>query len=212
MKLLLIGSTGGTGRQLLTQALAAGHTLTVIARNPGRLHLDGAKGINVVDGDVLEHGSWERQAEGHDVLLSCLGITDRRKPTRLYSEGTLNALNAMGAQPHRRLICLSSSGLEVPPGTPFGQKIVTKLLIQRLYRHGYDDMRRMEAAIHPLDIRWTIVRPPMLSNREQTGSYRTAINSHIASPKPIGRADLAHYILHAVDDTATWKATVEIAT
>ena len=37
MKLTIIAATGGVGRQLLTQALDAGHDLTVVVRNPAKL-------------------------------------------------------------------------------------------------------------------------------------------------------------------------------
>ncbi|WP_327287948.1 NAD(P)-dependent oxidoreductase [Streptomyces sp. NBC_01198] len=211
MRLLLLGATGGTGAALLRQAVAAGHEVTVIARDPGRIQVDSPSRVTLVAGDVLEPGPWRESAAAHDTLLSCLGSTDRKHPTTIYSRGTLNALAAMGSRPDRRLICISSAGLDVAPDTPLAQKIVTRLVIQRMYRHGYDDMRHMEAALHDQDIRWTIVRPPMLNDRPPTGTYRTAVNDHLPKPRTVPRADLAGYMLTAIDDPATWKAVVEIS-
>jgi len=37
MKLTIVAATGGIGRQLLTQALAAGHDVTAVVRNPATL-------------------------------------------------------------------------------------------------------------------------------------------------------------------------------
>jgi uncharacterized protein YbjT (DUF2867 family) len=37
MKLTIIAATGGTGRQLLEQAVAAGHDVTAVVRNPRNL-------------------------------------------------------------------------------------------------------------------------------------------------------------------------------
>jgi putative NADH-flavin reductase len=37
MRLTIFGASGRTGRQLLNQALAAGHTATAVARDPTRL-------------------------------------------------------------------------------------------------------------------------------------------------------------------------------
>ena len=37
MKLTIFAATGGVGRQLLEQAVAAGHDVTAVARNPSKL-------------------------------------------------------------------------------------------------------------------------------------------------------------------------------
>ena len=37
MKLLIIGGTGGTGKELITQALEQGHHLTALVRNPDKV-------------------------------------------------------------------------------------------------------------------------------------------------------------------------------
>lgn len=211
MKLLILGATGGTGAILLDQAVAAGHEVTVISRRPANIRDVAGGAVTIVDGDVLEPGSWRAHAAEHNTLLSCLGSTDRSHPTRVYSQGTLNALAAMGTDPMRRLVCLSSAGLDIPADTPLPQKIVTRLIIQRLYRHGYADMRRMEKALHDEDARWTIVRPPMLTNAAATGSYRTSIGDPLPNMRSIPRADLAHYMLTAVEDPSTWNTTVEIS-
>ncbi|MGO2519150.1 MAG: NAD(P)-dependent oxidoreductase [Microbacterium sp.] len=211
MRLLLAGVTGGTGKELLAQAVAAGHDVTVVVRSPARLPSDLADSVVVVEGDVLERGAWMDAVAGHDVLLSCLGSTDRKHPTAVYSDGTMSILHAMGTSPNRRAICLSSGGLDIGPDVPFAQRIVTKLIIQRIYRHGYDDMRRMEAVLRAEDLRWTIIRAPMLADGEPTGSYRTAKNSRLKNPTSIRRADLAQYMLAAVADEATWKSVIEIS-
>ena len=49
----IVGATGGTGRQLVTQALARGYTVTALVRDPSKLQLDHPK-LVVVQGNVLE--------------------------------------------------------------------------------------------------------------------------------------------------------------
>jgi hypothetical protein len=49
----------------------------------------------------------------------------------------------MGRQQVRRLICISSEGIEIPPGLPWPQRVVMSQVIQRLYRHQYADMAKM---------------------------------------------------------------------
>ncbi|MDQ1579286.1 MAG: hypothetical protein QOD05_61, partial [Microbacteriaceae bacterium] len=39
MKLTIFGASGGIGRQLVRQALAGGHTVTAVVRDPARLEV-----------------------------------------------------------------------------------------------------------------------------------------------------------------------------
>ena len=211
MKLLIFGPTGGTGAQLLSQALNAGHDVTVIARNPSKIPVSDQVPQTIITGDVLRPEMWKASVAGHDAVLSCLGSTDRRHPTTVYSEGTTNILDAMRHDGVRRLVCLSSAGLEIPPDTPLPQRLVTRLLIQRLYRHGYADMTAMERIVTASGLDWTIIRPPMLTNGPLTERYRSAANHHLSDPKTISRADLAHYVLTHIEDQDTWQKTVEIS-
>ncbi|MGI5163526.1 NAD(P)-dependent oxidoreductase [Spirillospora sp. CA-253888] len=205
---MVFGATGGTGRQVVEQAVAAGHDVTVVVRDPARVT---ARGVAAVTGDVLAPQSWRAAVAGHDVVLSCLGSTDRRHPTTVYSEGTANILNAMRDGGVRRVLCLSSAGLEIAPDTPPGQRLVTRFVIQRLYRHGYADMARMERLLAAADLDWTVVRPPMLTDGPLTGDYRVAENGHVAKATSVSRADLAHYLLACATGGAPRRAVVEIS-
>ncbi|MFF8381211.1 NAD(P)-dependent oxidoreductase [Streptomyces sp. NPDC015661] len=215
MRLLLFGVTGGTGAQLLAQALAAGHRVTAVARDPARIPVtDPGARLTVLPGDALAPEAWRQAVTGHDAVLSCLGSTDRKHPTTVYSQGTRNIVEAMRASGVGRLLCLSSAGLEITPDVPLPQRLVTRYVIQRLYRHGYADMARMEGFVRSPaadGTAWTVVRPPMLTDGPLTRAYRTAENAHLERPKSLSCADLAHYLLTHVDDPRAHRAVVEVA-
>jgi putative NADH-flavin reductase len=211
VKLLIFGPTGGTGAQLLTQALDAGHDVTVVARDPDRLSVGDQARPAVITGDVLEPKTWKAAVSAHDAVLSCLGSRDRKHPTTVYSQGMATIIDAMRHAGARRVMCLSSAGLDIPPETPLPQRLVTRLLVQRLYRHGYADMNAMERIVTVSDTDWTIIRPPMLTNGPLTGRYRTAADRHLTNPKTLSRGDLAHYMLNHIEDRDTWQRTVEIS-
>ncbi|WP_329496704.1 NAD(P)-dependent oxidoreductase [Kitasatospora herbaricolor] len=220
MRLALFGATGGTGAQLLAQALAAGHQVTAVVRDPTRVARPAATGagstaapggLTLVRGDALDPGAWAHALAGQDAVLSCLGSTDRRRPTTVYSQGTRNIVAAMREAGVGRLLCLSSAGLEIAPGTPLPQRLVTRLVVQRLYRHGYADMARMEGLLRGSDTAWTVVRPPMLTDGPPHRRYRTAVDAPLTDARSLSRADLAHYLLTRVDDRSTWRAVVEIS-
>ncbi|MBP1161922.1 MULTISPECIES: NAD(P)-dependent oxidoreductase [unclassified Rhodococcus (in: high G+C Gram-positive bacteria)] len=209
MDLLMAGVTGGTGKLALDRALDAGHQVVAVARRPEAVAA--RPGLRVIGGDVLQGGRWQSEVGDCRAVLSCLGSTDRRHPTTVYSQGTANLLAALDGGPERRLVCLSSAGLEIAPDTPWAQRMVTRLVIQPRFRHGYADMARMEEFVSAQDVRWTIVRPPMLTDAASTGEARAAVNRHLDKPRSISRAALADYAVRILEDPTTWKGTVEVS-
>ena len=210
MRLAVFGATGGTGRLLVEQALAAGHEVTAVARRPSAVG-DRHGRLEVVRGDVLDPSTIERAVAGHDAVVSALGAADRG-PTTVYSEGTGNVARAMRAAGLRRLTCVSSGGLEADhPHAPLPQRLVTKLFVQRLYKNVFADMARMEEELERSGLDWTVVRAPMLTDGPRTGRYRVAANDYLRRPGRISRADLADYVLAHLDDLASYRTRVEIS-
>src|SRR5256885_13153707 len=88
MKLVVLGATGGTGLELVRQAIEHGHSVTALVRSPDRLR--GLRDrITIQQGDLLNRAELEQAIEGHDAVLSGFGprvngIVDR-KSTRLNS-------------------------------------------------------------------------------------------------------------------------------
>src|SRR6266436_9262191 len=87
MRLLIIGATGGTGRELVKQALERGHQVTAFVRTPARLRLAHER-LTVVRGDVLDRSSVEAAVRGHDAVLSALGHKLWFYPTRILFRST----------------------------------------------------------------------------------------------------------------------------
>ena len=73
------------------------------------------------------------------------------------------------------------------------------------------DQRIMEALIKKSYADWTIMRPPRLSNKPVTGRYRFAVNHFLKNCLSISRADVAHFMIDNINNTATYKGVVEIA-
>ena len=208
MKLIVFGATGGTGKQVVEQALQAGHQVTVVVRNPAAFAVQHPQLI-IHQGDVLHPVNFDQVLAGVDAVISCLGIHGR-KPTTVYSEGVMNIAQAMRKVGITRIICLSSVGVVVPPRSSLLVKLITKYVLQPLFKYLYEDMRRMEAWLGASDLSWTVVRPPQLTDTKLTGHYRTTINEPIRNPSKISRADLAHYIVNHITDEKTFKARIEI--
>jgi putative NADH-flavin reductase len=208
-KIIVFGATGGTGKQVVAQALQAGHEVSVVIRNPDAFTIQ-HKNLEMIKGNVFETITFSNTLKGKDSVISCLGV-QHKKPTKVYSEGIKNIMQAMQKENISRIICLSAGAVIVPPNSSLLLKFITKNVLQRLFRHMYADMLLMEEILRKTDLNWTGVRPPWLRNTQETGKYRIAIHEHLSNPSKISRADLAHFIVKHLDDEKTFKALVEIS-
>src|SRR5947209_4729636 len=104
--LLVIGATRHTGKHLVQQALAAGHTVTALARDPARLDVQHER-LSVVRGDVLDPATLAPAMAGQDAVISSIGVTSRG-PTTLYSDGMRHIIQAMHATGVKRLVAVSA--------------------------------------------------------------------------------------------------------
>ena len=71
MKLLILGATGLTGRQLVRQALDAGHSVAALVRDPRKV----TDSIEVVQGDATNSSAVAGAVRGRDAVLSALGTS-----------------------------------------------------------------------------------------------------------------------------------------
>jgi len=152
----------------------------------------------------------KKYLEKKDVVISAIGKNSLKKTT-LYSQGSENLLNAMKKMGTTRVFFISASGLEVNPSHNFFIRLTTKYILQKLLKNMFADLKRMEKIVKESDRNWTIMRPPQLTNRPLTGHYRYAINSFLKGGLRISRADLAHFMIDNITNTAIYKTTIEVA-
>lgn len=211
-KLVIVGANGGIGRQCVEQALQAGHLVTAILRNPAKLAIEHPN-LKKVSGDVMQPGAFENHFENQDAVISAIGVAGgfgSDKPTALYSQGNANVLKAMEQKGIKRMFLISASAIEISPVLPFYIRLIEKYVVQKLLKHMYTDLLKMEAVIKSSNISWTIIGPPQLTNQAVTGTYRIAINTFLKNCLKISRADVAHFIINNVANRDTYQATVEI--
>ncbi len=84
MNLVVLGATGRTGRLVVEQALAAGHTVTALVRSPQKLTTRNPN-LRVVAGEATDAAAVSRALDGADAVISTLGgagsvITKGRQP------------------------------------------------------------------------------------------------------------------------------------
>jgi len=208
LRILVLGANGGIGRQAVELALKTGHQVTALLRNPANLALTHSH-LEVVKGDIMQPATFEKYLHNQQAVISAIGIKGTG-PTTLYSEGNRNLLNAMTKAGINRAFFISASAIEISPVLPFYARFAAKYIVQKILRNMYADIRIMEKLVKESDINWTIVRPPRLTNKPVTGHYRFAINHFLKNSLSISRADVAHFMIHNINNAATRKATIEI--
>jgi putative NADH-flavin reductase len=211
MKLIVFGPTGGTGEQLVRQAVAAGHEVTAVARRPDAVRPSGER-LRVVAGDIVDAESLREPVAGGDAVLSALGSREGKQPTRVYSAGTDAILTAMRETGVRRFVGITAAPLAPEEHKTLIERRVVHPLLHRFFGGGYDDMRRMEGLLADSELGWTVFRPPRLTDKPGNGRYRTALDAPLRAGRSIPRADLAAAMLAAAQDATSIGHAVTIAT
>lgn len=199
-RLLIVGATGGTGRQLLAQALERGYSVTALVRDPRKISIEHER-LTVVQGDVLDYPSLERAITDQDAVISALGHKRYFGPTRILSEGTHNILRAMTAHGVRRFVCETSLGIG---DSACRMGLYYSLLVIPLILPWYFwDKTRQERLIAASKLDWVIVRPAALTNGERRGTYRCGrhVGNYLWTAR-IARGDVADFMLKQLVDNS----------
>jgi uncharacterized protein YbjT (DUF2867 family) len=222
MRLTVFAATGGIGRQLVEQAVAAGHDVTAVARKPDNL----PDGVRIVvadlsdpDPDVLADA-----VRGADAVLSGLGPRNPRSDPGIASRGTRAIVAAMRATGVRRIVVVSAAPVrsrpvpgqpkpaEHDPGDGFFMRHLGNRFARAVLGAHFDDLAVMEEVLRDSDLDWTVSRPPQLNDKALTGTYRVAMGRNIRGGWSVPRADVAHHMLRVLGEPQTIRQIVGIAT
>jgi putative NADH-flavin reductase len=195
----LFGGTGKTGARVLSRALAAGHQVRALVRDPGRLPVQ-SDALTVVAGNVLDPAAVDRTIAGSDVVLSLFGHRKDSPPT-LQTEGTRNIVEAMQRSGVSRIVSLSGGGLRAAEDRPKAADRFIRFLLKRLSGAVLADAEGHLEVLQRSGLDWTVVRGPRLLESPGTGAYRVGWVGVDSSTK-ISRDDLADFILSQVEDDA----------
>ncbi|KAF5906631.1 flavin reductase (NADPH)-like, partial [Clarias magur] len=167
MKIAVLGATGQTGQQLITQALQQGHIVMAIVRNPSKLTIN-HENLKVVEGNIFSEESLKPHFTGQDVVMSCLGF----QPSFFngvdgYTQSMTAILNAMQEVKVNRLIAMTSWYTD--PNSANKASYFVRYLLLPIIRSVLSNMYEMEKNLEKIDdMNWTVVRPPGLQNTPVT--------------------------------------------
>jgi putative NADH-flavin reductase len=207
-KLLVLGATGGTGRQIVSQALEAGHSVTAFVRHPDKMPLRHER-LRLAAGDVPGGGPPLGDAvRGQDIVISALGRGRSFNPDRLIERSVPSIITAMQANHVRRLIVVSAMGVgDTSVDAPFVARLFARLFLRRIYA----DKLAGEQALKRSDLEWTIVHPTLLTDGPLTRQYRSGEHLELRGMPKISRADTADFILKQIDDRSYVRKVVIVS-
>ena len=199
MKILVLGATGGTGLQIVSQATERGHTVTAFVRAPDALRRF-ADRIVVIRGNLLNGSELQRVLEGHDAVLSAFG---HRLPVSKTDATLLErfaaALTTEMFHTGVRRVCVESTAFLFKDSIIPPAYLVGRLFFPGIVR----DADEMESVFRKSELDWTIVRPPRLTDKPRTGKYRIEEGHLPRFGFAISRADVADFMIKAIENHAS---------
>ncbi|GGJ23980.1 NAD(P)-dependent oxidoreductase [Streptomyces brasiliensis] len=213
MNIVVFGANGPTGRLVVEQADASGHTVTAVTRHPENFPARGPR-VRIVAADVHDHGAVEDAVAGQDAVVSALGVPYTREPVTVYSGGIAHITRAMTRHGVRRLVGVTSTvlfGTPAPGESLLFRKVLEPGIARFVGRTVYDDMRRMEEIVRTSGLDWTVLRPGGLFDADEVSGYRTGTAR--LPGRYTARPDLAHELVRqAVGEGGQVRAFVDVRT
>jgi putative NADH-flavin reductase len=209
VKLLVLGGAGKTGRQIVTQALDAGHHVTIVTRDRSRVSTEHAQQHVVVGDCVTGAAALTEPMRGQDAVICAIGRGNSFKSEQLIARSVPGILEAMKAAGVKRLMFTSALGV----GDSYvDSPVAAKLFFLTLLRGIYADKLAGDRLIRASDLEWTIVQPAQMNDGPLTKRYRAGERLAMSGMPHISRADTAHFILDRINDPLTIRKTLIVAT
>lgn len=189
MKLLILGSTGRVGRQVLNNALHEGHEVTVLVRSKDKLADLQTDRLHIIEGNVL-HASDIDAAMSTDVeaVISALS-TDGAD---VLSKGLPLIITSMKKAGVSRIVTVGTAGIlqsRVSPDLLRYQSSESRRALTRASVEHHQAYTLLEAS----GLDWTIVCPTYLPEGTRVGSYRVEAHYLPEDAKEISIYDTADF-------------------
>jgi uncharacterized protein YbjT (DUF2867 family) len=202
--LLVVGATGGTGREVVRQALAQGFAVRALVRDATRARTQFGDSVAYVVGDVRTGAGIAAAMQGADYVVSALGSNVRNDPEntpeRVDYGGVKALAEAAAAARVKHFVLVSSMGathVDHPLNRRFGNILIWKL--------------KGEDALRGSGVPYTVVRPGGL--RDSPGGatgVKAFQGDDLSNQGSIPRADVATVCLAALGNAAARGKTFEL--
>lgn len=194
MKIAVFGATGRVGGRFVEYALAAGHTVRALVRDPAKLET--RAGLEILPGDVLNPEDVARTISGCDAVVSGLGGAGVQDPGDAQSQGMRNIVAAMQALGVRRVLGVAGGGIleSAAGGLRHDQPGFPEVFRKVSLKH-----QEAWQAMRDADVDWTMIATGDIVAGERTGVYRRLEEYLPEGSRTISVEDVADFLLRALE-------------
>lgn len=185
-RILILGATGSLGRHVLEQAVAAGHQVSVLVRNPAKLPEETRALVHVHQADLVQIATQDLAAivRGHDALINCAGMVTEGEVFVDLVAHIVEAVESLPAM--ERPVCWFLGGAAALDIGRTGRQGVTLPKVRDTYwPHGKNHER---VAASPLD--WRMLCPGPMVEQAALGLHRMRVSTEQLPVRMAGFASM----------------------
>ena len=202
MNVTVFGATGAIGQLVVSELLAAGHTVTAYARNPAKVPPSWPDDVRVVVGEITDAVAIDTAVTGADAVVSALGPSMDRKATGLpLVEGTRLIVEAMQRHGVKRYIGHATPAVLDPHEKPTAVTRLIGFMPRTFMRRAYDEVTGMTAQVTGSGLDWTVIRFIAPKNTPKQPNVRVGFFGTDKLGFAVSRADIAAFTAAQADDT-----------
>ncbi len=199
-KLLILGSTGRTGKYLLEEALARDFEVNILVRDVQKIKIQSEK-LRIFEGTPCNKEDLAKSLQGCTHVLSALNISRNsdfpwsglRTPKDFLEKTIQNLIDLSKTNPLENIMIISAWGVgETRNEIPFWFRWMIDFTNVKYGYLGHEDQERL---LKNSDLDWTIIRPVILTNNKITKPVLVSLNNY---PEPnclISRMNVANFMI-----------------
>jgi putative NADH-flavin reductase len=202
LTITVYGGNGNIGQRIVAEALSRGHQVTVVARNPANLKVNGS-GLAVAKGDVGIQAAVAKQIAGQDVVISAINVGrgDGFQGNDFLlkaAQSLIGAMRSLDAKSPRLIVVGGAGSLEVSPGVSLmdqmkaGSGMGGGPMQQKLALDYYRTVN---------DVPWSYFSPAMQINAgKRTGKFRLGGDQMVKDAAGNSRISIEDYAVAMIDE------------
>jgi len=200
VRVAVFGGTGKTGWLAVRYAVEAGYGCKVLTRNPERM--PAVPGVEYVEGSSINGGRVMLTLAGCDAVVVALK-GDKKAPKGLLTTSLSHIVSGMRKLEIKRLVVIGYIGA----GESISQLPPAKRFLGPLFGKGeLEDLASMEEVVKDSPLEWTILKTGKLNDEDATGAYTVGTDGE-TTVKPVGREDVAQFVVRELEECAYVKQT-----